>query len=49
MQEMPNLLEEIAPEAGRYAGIVRVHDIKNSNLRLLSDVVTQEMICYFAE
>jgi len=46
---MPNLLEEIAPEAGRYAGIVRVHDVQTSNLRLLSDVVTQEMICYFAE
>lgn len=49
MQEMHNLLEEIAPEAGRYAGIVRVHDVQNSNLRLLSDVVTQEMICYFAK
>ncbi len=49
MQTMPNLLEKIAPEAGRYAGIVRVHDVQTSNLRLLSDVVTQEMICYFAK
>jgi len=49
MQAMPNLLGEIVPEGKRYAGIVRVHDVKNSNLRLLSNVVTQEMICYFAK
>jgi len=49
MQAMPNLLGEIAPEGGRYADVVRVHDVQNSNLRLLADVVTQEMICYFAK
>jgi hypothetical protein len=49
MQAMPNLLGEIAPEGRRYADVVRVHDVQNSNLRLLADVVTQEMICYFAK
>ncbi|NTW06776.1 MAG: pyruvate kinase [Syntrophaceae bacterium] len=47
MQTMPNLLEKIVPEDRQYNDIVRVHDIQNNNLRLLADVVAQEMICYF--
>ena len=47
MQTMPNLLEKIVPEDKQYANVVRVYDVKNNNLRFLSDVVSQEMICYF--
>jgi hypothetical protein len=47
MQTMPNLLDKIVPEDRRYASVVRVHDVKNDNLRFLADAVAQEMICYF--
>ena len=47
MQEMPNLLEELVPEDRKYADVVRVYDVKGKDLRLLSDVVAQEMVCFF--
>jgi hypothetical protein len=47
MQTMPNLLEKIVHEDKQYANVVRVYDVKNNNLIFLSDVVSQEMICYF--
>lgn len=47
MQNMPNLLEKIAPDDKQYAGIVSVCDVKKNNLRFLADVVSQKMICYF--
>ena len=47
MQEIPNLLEELAPEDRNYADVVRVYDVQGKDLRFISDVVTQEMICYF--
>jgi hypothetical protein len=47
MQEMPNLLEDIVPEDRKYAEVVRVYDVKGKDMRFISDVVTQEMICFF--
>lgn len=47
MQEIPNLLEKLVPEDRKYAGIVRVYDVRGKDLRFFSDVVTQEMICFF--
>jgi len=47
MQEMPNLLEDIAPEDRQYADVVRVHDVREQKLILLSDIVAQEMVCFF--
>jgi hypothetical protein len=47
MQEMPNLLEELVPEDRKYADVVRVYDVKGKDLRFFSDVVAQEMVCFF--
>jgi hypothetical protein len=47
MQEMPNLLEVLVPEDRKYADVVRVYDVQGKDLRFVSDVVTQEMICFF--
>jgi hypothetical protein len=47
MQEMPNLLDELVPEDLRYADVVHVYDVQGKDLRLYSDVVAQEMICFF--
>jgi hypothetical protein len=47
-QEMPNLLEEIVPEDRKYADVVHVHDVEENKIILLSDIVAQEMICFFS-
>ncbi|OGP68939.1 MAG: phosphoenolpyruvate synthase [Deltaproteobacteria bacterium RBG_19FT_COMBO_43_11] len=47
MQKMPNILKELMPEDSRYADIVHVYDVREKNLVLLSDIVAQEMVCFF--
>ena len=43
---MPNLLGELAPRDGQLEEVVRVYDVRERSLLLLSDVVTQRLICY---
>jgi hypothetical protein len=47
MESMRNLLEEFVPEDKQYADVVRVYDVKEKKLILLSDIVAQEMVCFF--
>jgi mRNA-degrading endonuclease HigB of HigAB toxin-antitoxin module len=49
MQKMSNLLEALVPEDVRYADVVGVYDVKGKDLRFISDVVAQEMICFFSK
>jgi hypothetical protein len=44
----PNILEELSPGDAKYKDIIRVCDVRDTNLRLLSDMVTQQLICYRA-
>jgi hypothetical protein len=43
----PNILKDLAPEDKKYAAVVHVCDVQAKDLRLLSDIVTQEMVCFF--
>jgi hypothetical protein len=43
----PNILKDLAPGDKKYAAIVHVCDVRAKDLRLLSDIVTQEMVCFF--
>ncbi len=43
---MTNLLGELAPRDIQYAEVVRVYDVRERGLLLMSDVVTQQLICY---
>jgi mRNA-degrading endonuclease HigB of HigAB toxin-antitoxin module len=47
MQDLPNMLSTLAPEDRKYAAVFRVYDVQGKNLRFISDVVSQEMICFF--
>jgi hypothetical protein len=49
MRKMTNLLEELVPEDRKYADVVGVYDVKGKDLRFISDVVAQEMICFFSK
>jgi hypothetical protein len=35
------------PDDARFAKVVYVYDVRDKDLRLLSDIVTQKMICFF--
>jgi hypothetical protein len=45
--EMPNLLTDFLPEENKYKNVVKVCDI--SQLQIMSDVVSQKVICFFTK
>ncbi len=49
MKKQLNILTDLMPDDGRFANVVRVYDVRAKDLRLLSDIVTQKMICFFGE
>ena len=46
LEALPNRLADLSVRDRRYEGVVRVCDTEGSGLRLLSDVVTQRVICF---
>jgi hypothetical protein len=46
--QFPNILETISPSDSRFSHVVKVADTTNAGLRLVSDVVTQQVISYIA-
>lgn len=49
MKKQPNILTDLMPNDGRFANVVYVYDVRDKDLRILSDVVTQKMICFFGK
>lgn len=47
MKKQPNILTDLMPDDARFADVVHVYDVRAKDLRLLSDIVTQKMICFF--
>lgn len=41
-----NLFTELAPESSRYKDIISVYDVTDRGLRIMSDVVSQKVICF---
>ena len=46
---LPNLLAELVPEKTGYSHVIGVYDVASKGLRLMSDIVSQSMLCYFEE
>jgi hypothetical protein len=46
LDALPNRLSDLSARDDRYAGVVRVCDVADQDLRLLSDVVTQRLVCF---
>jgi len=46
LESMPNIMVELLPRDSRYEEIVRVYDVREQGLLLMSDVVNQRLICY---
>ncbi len=47
MKKQPNILTDHIADDARFAKVVHVYDMRARDLRLLSDIVTQKMICFF--
>jgi hypothetical protein len=47
LDSIPNLLEQFAPEDSQFADVIRIYNVREKKLILLSDVVAQEMVCFF--
>jgi hypothetical protein len=47
LSDMPNRLADLLPEGEKYAHVVRVCEIGQQNLRIMSDVVSQILVCFF--
>jgi hypothetical protein len=49
MKKYPNILTSLLPDDKAFADVVRVFDVREKDLRLLSDIVTQKMVCFFGK
>jgi len=45
---MPNLLTEFLPDSSKYADAVRVCETNNEQLQIMCDILSQEVVCFFA-
>ncbi len=45
LDKMPNDLISVLPESEKYAGVVKLCNLKNNKLRIISDVTSQKLIC----
>jgi hypothetical protein len=48
LRDLPNILGDVAPNDIRFKNVVKVADLKDKGLTLLSNVVTQKTICYLS-
>jgi hypothetical protein len=47
LDEIPNHLTEALPESSKYANVVRFYELQERKLRIISDVTSREVICFF--
>ena len=45
--EMPNLLSDFVPAESDYENVVKVVEFDSDSLQLMSDIVSQKLICFF--
>ena len=45
LDNMPNKLAEVLPDSEKYTDVVKLCDLQNSRLRIISDLTTQKLIC----
>lgn len=47
--KQPNVFTDLMPDDQKFKKVIRVYDVRSQDLRLLSDIVTQKMICFSAK
>ncbi len=48
IRRLDNLFAKLMPDYAKYEDIIGIYDVGDMNLRIVSDVVSQKMICYFS-
>ena len=46
MDSLKDIYEELLPDNTKYSGIIRVFDVGDKDLKIVSDIVSQQMLCY---
>jgi hypothetical protein len=46
LDSLPNCFSELAPDAGKYAHIVRVMDTRTKQLQMIADLISQKVVCF---
>ena len=46
MDKEKDIYEDLLPDDKKYSNIIRVYDVKEKSLKILSDIVSQKLICY---
>jgi hypothetical protein len=46
LKQLKNLFGELMPESVKYEDIIGVYDVSNKSLRIMSDVVSQRVVCF---
>jgi hypothetical protein len=46
---MHNLLADVLPEDSKYDNVIRVYDVDSEQLQIMSDVVSQRVVCFFTQ
>jgi hypothetical protein len=44
--QLNNLFTKLMPESAKYDGVIGVYDVSHMALRIMSDVVSQKVICF---
>ncbi|PIP67517.1 MAG: phosphoenolpyruvate synthase [Candidatus Omnitrophica bacterium CG_4_9_14_0_2_um_filter_42_8] len=47
--KLRNLFTELRPESSKYQDIISVYDVRDKGLRIMSDVVSQKVICFSSQ
>lgn len=47
--KLKNLFTELKPESSKYKGIISVYDVRDKSLKIMSDVVSQKVICFSSQ
>jgi hypothetical protein len=45
LKSQPNIVEKLLPDAGKYKDLIKVFDFQKKELKLLSDIVSQRVVC----
>jgi len=46
LEKQSNIFTDLMPDDQKYKSVMKVYDLRTKDLRLLSDIVTQKMICF---
>ena len=49
MKKEPNILMDLMPSDVPFTDVVHAYDVRDKDLRLMSDIVTQKMVCFFGK